>query len=68
MPDWVEVWGRRMFVVDFTPGGFPIGIFEDEIDREWTDELQPSAGDGSGDDERVQGGRQDAPESPLPWR
>lgn len=46
MPDWVDVWGRRMFVVDFTPGGFPIGIFEDEIDREWTDEPEPSAGDG----------------------
>ena len=29
---WVDVSGRRMFVVGFTPGGAPYGIFEDEID------------------------------------
>ena len=34
VPDWVDWWGRRMFVVDYTPAGFPIGIFEDEMDRD----------------------------------
>lgn len=29
---WVDVSGRRMFVVGFTPGGAPYGIFEDEMD------------------------------------
>ena len=46
MPEWVDVCGRRMFVVDFTPNGFPIGIFEDEMDRDSHDEPEPSAEDG----------------------
>lgn len=24
-----------MFVVDFTSAGFPIGVFEDEMDLDW---------------------------------
>ncbi len=31
-PIWVDVAGRRMFVVGFTPGGAPYGVFEDELD------------------------------------
>ena len=31
-PIWVDVSGRRMFVVGFTSAGTPYGIFEDEID------------------------------------
>ena len=31
-PIWVEVSGRRMFVVGYTPGGAPYGVFEDEMD------------------------------------
>ena len=31
-PIWVDVSGRRMFVVGFTSGGAPYGIFEDEMD------------------------------------
>lgn len=31
-PAWVDVSGRRMFVVGFTPAGVPYGIFEDEMD------------------------------------
>lgn len=31
-PIWVDVSGRRMFVVGCTPGGVPYGIFEDEMD------------------------------------
>ena len=31
-PIWVNVSGRRMFVVGCTPGGVPYGIFEDEMD------------------------------------
>ena len=46
MPEWVDVWGRRMFVVDFTPAGFPIGVFEDEMDRDWTDDPDTLASDG----------------------
>jgi hypothetical protein len=30
-PIWVDVSGRRMFVVGYTPGGAPYGIFEDEM-------------------------------------
>lgn len=30
--DWVIVDGRRMFVVGYTAGGAPFGIFEDEMD------------------------------------
>lgn len=35
---WVEWCGQRMFVVDHTSAGFPIGVFEDEIDRDWIDD------------------------------
>lgn len=35
-----------MFVVDFTPGGFPVGIFEDETDRDWNDDPDTWAGHG----------------------
>jgi hypothetical protein len=31
-PIWVDVSGRRMFVVGYTSGGAPYGIFEDEMD------------------------------------
>jgi hypothetical protein len=31
-PVWVDVSGRRMFVVGFTSAGAPYGIFEDELD------------------------------------
>jgi hypothetical protein len=31
-PDWVWVGDRRMFVVDYTSGGAPIGCHEDELD------------------------------------
>jgi hypothetical protein len=27
-----------MFIVDFTPAGFPIGVFEDEVDPDWDDD------------------------------
>jgi hypothetical protein len=37
-PIWVDVAGRRMFVVGFTPAGVPYGILEDEMDAE-TDDL-----------------------------
>lgn len=43
--DWVEVCGRQMFVVDYTPAGFPIGVFEDEMDRDWNDDLDTLPGD-----------------------
>jgi hypothetical protein len=33
-PIWVDVSGRRMFVVGFTSGGAPYGIFEDEMDAD----------------------------------
>ncbi len=33
-PIWVDVSGRRMFVVGHTPGGAPYGIFEDEMDTD----------------------------------
>lgn len=45
IPDWVEVCGRRIFVVDHTPAGFPIGVFEDEMDRDWSDDLDTRPGD-----------------------
>jgi len=38
-PVWVDVCGRRMFVVGYTPGGAPYGIFEDEMDAD-TDDLE----------------------------
>jgi hypothetical protein len=31
-PIWVDIYGRRMFVVGHTPGGAPYGIFEDEME------------------------------------
>lgn len=31
-PDWVSIGGRLMFVVGYTPGGVPYGVFEDEMD------------------------------------
>jgi len=31
-PIWVEVGDRRMFVVGWTSGGAPYGVFEDEMD------------------------------------
>jgi len=37
-PIWADVCGRRMFVVGYTPGGAPYGIFEDEMDA-GTDDL-----------------------------
>ena len=46
IPGWVDWWGKRMFVVDFTSGGFPIGIFEDEMDRDWNDDPDTWASDG----------------------
>jgi hypothetical protein len=30
----MDVGGRRMFVVGFTPGGAPYGCYEDEFDEE----------------------------------
>jgi hypothetical protein len=27
-----------MFVVDHTPAGFPIGVFEDDMDHDWNDD------------------------------
>ena len=33
-PIWVDVSGRRMFVVGYTPGGAPYGVFEDEMDAD----------------------------------
>jgi hypothetical protein len=39
-PIWVDVCGRRMFVVGYTSGGAPYGIFEDEMDAD-PDDLDP---------------------------
>ena len=36
-PIWADVCGRRMFVVGWTPGGAPYGIFEDEMDAGMND-------------------------------
>ncbi len=33
-PEWMDVGGRRMFVVGFTEGGAPYGCYEDEFDEE----------------------------------
>jgi hypothetical protein len=30
--EWMDVGGRRMFVVGFTSGGAPYGCYEDEFD------------------------------------
>jgi len=35
-PIWIEVSGRRMFVVGYPPGGAPYGIFEDKMDADPT--------------------------------
>ncbi|HYB49116.1 MAG TPA: hypothetical protein VED20_17455 [Streptosporangiaceae bacterium] len=34
---WVDVGGRRMFVVGWTSGGAPYGVFEDEMDAGMND-------------------------------
>jgi hypothetical protein len=31
---WMDVGGRRMFVVGYTPGGAPYGCYEDEFSEE----------------------------------
>jgi hypothetical protein len=31
-PIWVDVGDRRMFVIGWTSGGAPYGVFEDEMD------------------------------------
>ena len=36
-PIWVDVYGRRMFVVGWTSGGAPYGVFEDEMDARMND-------------------------------
>jgi len=36
-PIWVDVCGRRMFVVGWTSGGAPYGVFEDEMDAGMND-------------------------------
>lgn len=36
VPGWMDVCGERMFVVDLTAGGFPIGIREED-DPVWLD-------------------------------
>jgi len=42
---WIHWGGDRMFVVDYTPAGFPIGLREEEIEElewlEWLDTLEP---------------------------
>jgi hypothetical protein len=36
-PIWIEVCGRRMFVVGWTSDGAPYGVFEDETEAGVTD-------------------------------
>jgi hypothetical protein len=36
-PIWVDVVGRRMFVVGWTSGGAPYGVLEDEMDARMND-------------------------------
>jgi hypothetical protein len=31
-PDWVQVGDQRMFVVGYTAGGAPFGVWEDELE------------------------------------
>jgi hypothetical protein len=31
---WVDISGRRMFVVGYTAGGAPYGVFDDEMDAD----------------------------------
>lgn len=33
-PEWMDVGGRRMFVVGFTSGGAPYGCYDDEFDED----------------------------------
>ena len=37
VPGWLDWCGERMYVVDFTSGGFPIGIREQDA-PEWLEE------------------------------
>lgn len=37
VPGWLEADGERMFVVDYTPAGFPIGMPK-ESEPPWLDE------------------------------
>jgi len=39
-PIWADVSGRRMFIIGYTSGGAPYGIFEDEMDAD-PDDLDP---------------------------
>lgn len=43
-PIWADVGGRRMFVVGYTPGGAPYGIFEDQMEV-GTDDLDTAEDD-----------------------
>jgi len=43
-PIWVDVCGRRMSVVSYTPGGAPYGIFEDQMEVA-TDDLDTTEDD-----------------------
>lgn len=36
-PIWVDVGERRLFVIGWTSGGAPYGVFEDELDASMTD-------------------------------
>jgi len=42
----VSIDGRLMFVVGYTPGGSPYGVFEDEMDV-GSDDLDPASCDQS---------------------
>lgn len=66
IPDWVDVWGRRMCVVDYTSGGFPIGIFEDEMDFDRNDDAMtgPTYGSSTAGPQRVGGHESPAPPQP----
>lgn len=39
----MDIYGERMFVVDFTAAGFPIGIREED-DPSWLDQQRPDIG------------------------
>ena len=43
-PIWADAGGRRMFVVGYTPGGAPYGIFEDQMEA-GTDDLDTAEDD-----------------------
>ena len=36
-PGWMNIDGEQMFVVDFTPAGFPIGMWQDDAPH-WLDD------------------------------